>query len=290
VSRLGIFVDRKTLASAEQLQALIRCRDVAEEMGHTTEFIFPVDIRKIPAMDALFIRARTDPMNVTYVASRMAESAGIPVIDDPSSIRICSDKVNMYSRLMNAGVALPKTLFLPRRDLSETRAEEIFAELGSPLVVKEPSTSFSLRVEKVGSAAGFLQVAHRFFKLSDWIVVQQYVESMYDWRVGVLSGEFLYACKYIIPGSTFKIQASVNGHIVYCGVESVAREQVPPRVLQLGVEAAKAVGSGLYGVDIKNGGRNACVIEVNDNPSLESGEDDQYPRVYHEILHYLLET
>lgn len=290
MSRVGIFVDRKTLASAEQLQALIRCRDAAEEMGHTTEFIFPVDMRKIPAMDALFIRARTDPMNVTYVASRIAESAGIPVIDDPASIRICSDKVNMYSRLMHEGVALPKTLFLSRRDLSEARAEEIFLELGTPLVVKEPSTSFSLRVEKVDSASGFLQVAHRFFKLSDRIVVQQYVESMYDWRVGVLSGEFLYACKYIIPGSTFKIQDSVNGHVVYCGVESVARERVPSRVIQLGVEAGKAIGSGLYGVDIKNGNGKACVIEVNDNPSLEGGEDDRYPRVYHEILHYLLET
>ena len=38
-------------------------------MGHDVDFIFPVDINKIPKMDALFIRARTDPMNVTYVAA-----------------------------------------------------------------------------------------------------------------------------------------------------------------------------------------------------------------------------
>ena len=73
MSRLGIFVDRKTLSNSEQLNALIRCRDVAEKMGHDVDFIFPVDINKIPKMDALFIRARTDPMNVTYVAARMAE-------------------------------------------------------------------------------------------------------------------------------------------------------------------------------------------------------------------------
>jgi hypothetical protein len=41
MSRLGIFVDRKTLASAEQLTALIHCRDVAEGMGHDVDFIFP---------------------------------------------------------------------------------------------------------------------------------------------------------------------------------------------------------------------------------------------------------
>ena len=96
MSQLGIFVDRKTLSNSEQLNALIRCRDVAEGMGHDVDFIFPVDINKIPKMDALFIRARTDPLNVTYVASRMASFHGIPVLDDPRSIQICSDKVNMY--------------------------------------------------------------------------------------------------------------------------------------------------------------------------------------------------
>jgi len=184
MSRLGIFVDRKTLSSAEQLNALIRCRDTAEEMGHGAEFIFPVDIRKIPQMDGLFIRARTDPMNVTYVASRMASFAGIPVIDDPSSIQICSDKVNMYSCLMQHGVKIPRTIFVSQRAFSPERAREIFEDLGSPLIVKEPSTSFSLRVEKVTDPAGLVQVARRYFKMSDWIVAQEFVESTYDWRVG----------------------------------------------------------------------------------------------------------
>ncbi len=83
MSKLGIFVDRKTLSSSSQLMALVKIRDVAESMGHTAEFIFPVDIKRIPKLDALFIRANTDPMNITYVAARMAQMYGIPVIDDP---------------------------------------------------------------------------------------------------------------------------------------------------------------------------------------------------------------
>jgi len=288
--RLGIFVDRKTLSSAEQLNALIRCRDAAEEMGHGAEFIFPVDIRKIPQVDGLFIRARTDPMNITYVASRMAAFAGIPVIDDPESIQVCSDKVHMYARLMREGVEIPRTHFLSYRELTPARARQVFDELGSPLVVKEPSTSFSLRVEKVQGPAELLQVARRYFKLSDWVVAQEYVESTYDWRVGVLRGRFLYACKYIIPSQTFKIQDSVNGHVVYCGVESVPPALVPPAVIDLGIRAGRAIGNGLYGVDIKEGPDGPCVIEVNDNPSLEGGEDTAYPHVYREIVHTLLET
>jgi glutathione synthase/RimK-type ligase-like ATP-grasp enzyme len=289
MSRLGIFVDRKTLSSAEQLHALIRCRDVAEEMGHSAEFLFPVDIRKIPVMDALFIRARTDPLNVTYVASRMAESNGIPVIDDPDSIRICSDKINMYSRLLQKGVPVPRTLFLSRTDLTLPRIREIFEAIGSPLILKEPSTSFSLRVEKVQDPGGFLQVAKRFFRMSDWIVVQQFVESRYDWRVGVLNGELLYACKYTIPDTTFKIQDSVNGHVVYCAVESIPADQAPAQVIATGIAAARAIGTGLYGVDLKSSNGDCTVIEVNDNPSLEGGEDDRYPDVYRTIIAHLLE-
>ncbi|HSQ93249.1 MAG TPA: ATP-grasp domain-containing protein [Methanoregula sp.] len=287
MSRLGIFVDRKTLASAEQLTALIHCRDVAEGMGHDVDFLFPVDIRKIPKLDALFIRARTDPMNVTYVAAQMAALYGIPVIDDPASIRICSDKINMYSHLEKENVPIPKTIFLSKNDLSEERVVRLFEELGTPIIVKEPSTSFSLRVEKVNDISGFFQVARRFIKLSDWIVAQQYIESRYDWRVGVLGGELLYACKYTIPSVTFKIQASVNGHVVYCGVESVPENAIPPHVVRLGIDAAQAVGNGLYGVDIKNNNGDAYVIEVNDNPSLESGEDGHYPNVYEKIVTHL---
>jgi glutathione synthase/RimK-type ligase-like ATP-grasp enzyme len=267
MSKLGIFVDRKTMSNSEQLNALIRCRDVGEEMGHHIDFIFPVDINRIPAMDALFIRARTDPMNITYVAARMAGFHNIPVVDDHKSIRICSDKINMYSHLIKKQVAIPKTIFLSKQDLTVESVTRLFDTLGTPLIIKEPSTSFSLRVEKVSDIASFFQVARRFIRMSDWIVVQQYVESKYDWGVGVLDGKLLYVCKYTIPSVTFKIQASVNGHIVYCGVESVPEAEVPPHIISLGIEAANAIGHGLYGVDIKNNNGDACVIEVNDNPS-----------------------
>jgi len=287
MSRLGIFVDRKTLSNSEQLNALIRCRDVAEGMGHDVDFIFPVDISRIPGMDAIFIRARTDPMNVTYVAARMASFYGIPVIDDPHSIQICSDKVNMYSHLIKKHVSMPRTIFLSKYDVTVEEVTRLFDELGSPLIVKEPSTSFSLRVEKVHDIAEFFRVARRFIRLSDWIVVQQYIESRYDWRVGVIGGQLLYACKYTIPSDTFKIQASVNGHLVYCGVESVTPDKVPPHVIRLGIDAANAIENGLYGVDIKNNNGDASVIEVNDNPSIESGEDDCYPHVFEQIVSHL---
>ncbi|MDD1670995.1 MAG: hypothetical protein LUQ67_06780, partial [Methanomicrobiales archaeon] len=108
------------------------------------------------------------------------------------------------------------------------------------------------------------------------------------WRVGVLGGEPLYACQYIIPQETFKIQATVNGHIVYCAVRSRPLGEVPRPVLDIAVRAAEAVGGGFYGVDIKDREGTPFVIEVNDNPSLEGGEDEHSPGLYKKIIGHLL--
>jgi glutathione synthase/RimK-type ligase-like ATP-grasp enzyme len=288
LGNLGVFVDRQTLGNAEQLTALLRIRDTTEQMGHSLSFIFPVDIKRIARLDGLFIRSRTDPMNISFVAAKMAEFHDIPVIDDPDSIQICSDKINMYLHMMQKGVPIPETLFLQKKEITPVQARETLEHLGIPVIVKEPSTSFSARVEKVETVPDFLRVAKRFIKLSDWIVAQAFVESQFDWRVGVLNGKVLYACKYIIPTESFKIQATVNGHIVYCAVKSVPLERVPDRIVEVALKAAGAVGAGLYGVDIKEKDEQVYVIEVNDNPSLESGEDEYYPLIYEKIIKHLL--
>ena len=131
MSKLGIFVDRKTLSSSSQLMALVKIRDVAESMGHTAEFIFPVDIKRIPKLDALFIRANTDPMNVTYVAARMAQMYGVPVVDDPNSIQICADKINMYMHLMKKNVSMPRTRFLKKKELDADAGPAALRRVGN---------------------------------------------------------------------------------------------------------------------------------------------------------------
>jgi glutathione synthase/RimK-type ligase-like ATP-grasp enzyme len=228
-------------------------------------------------------------MNVAFVAAKMAALHNIPVIDDPTSIQICADKINMYYHLMKNHVTIPRTEFLSRKDITEVRGQQLLDEWGTPLVLKEPSTCFSARVEKSKDAKEFVHIGRRFSHMSDWIVAQEFIRSCYDWRIGVLGGQLLYACKYIIPKDSFKIQAQVEGHLVYCHTESVPMEKIPTEVLETGLKAGRSIGNGLYGVDLKECEGKVYVIEVNDNPSLESGEDSCYPDVYHKIVHRLLE-
>lgn len=289
MGKLGIFVDRQTLSSTVQLTSLIKFREEAENLGHEAYFLFPKEIKKISGLDALFIRSRTDSMNISYAAARLAELNGIPVIDDSNSIRICSDKINMYLHLMKKEVPMPKTIFMKKGEVTLENLEKVFKIFNPPMILKEPSTSFSARVERVYTKEEFIKVSRRFIKLSDWFVVQEFIDSKFDWRVGVLNGEFLYACKYIIPNKTFKIQDSVDGHLVYCEVESIPKDQVPEEVINLGIKAANSIGNGLYGVDIKESQNGPYVIEVNDNPSLDGGEDKSYPDIYEKIINYLMQ-
>jgi len=57
--------------------------------------------------------------------------------------------------------------------------------------------------------------------------------------------------------------------------EPLAAEAAPRGVVRTALRAARLFGDGLYGVDLKQLGKQFCVIEVNDNPSIEAGVEDQ---------------
>src|ERR1700761_8328744 len=62
--------------------------------------------------DALFIRMTTYPDGVAYQLACWAEAAGIPVIDDPESIRVCTDKAEFTRRMQARGISMPRTKVL----------------------------------------------------------------------------------------------------------------------------------------------------------------------------------
>ena len=65
---------------------------------------------------------------------------------------------------------------------------------------------------------------------------------------------------------------------------------MPRSVLRHGLRAAKTMGDGLYGVDLKQLGGRVVVTEVNDNPNLDAGcedallGDELYNRIIGELL------
>jgi glutathione synthase/RimK-type ligase-like ATP-grasp enzyme len=60
------------------------------------------------------------------------------------------------------------------------------------------------------------------------------------------------------------------------GFDTMPTYEVPKPVLEAAVRATQLIGDGLYGVDVKQSGDRAVVIEVNDNPSIDRGVEDKF--------------
>ena len=126
---LAIFIEKYTINRSSEFEALMRYRAAAEEMGHRADYLFRRELRKIPKYDAVLIRALTDPLNSSFVAARIAELNGKPVIDDSRSIIVCCDKIHMYRRLMAASVPIPRTRFCRREEITAARGVKPAAKL-----------------------------------------------------------------------------------------------------------------------------------------------------------------
>jgi glutathione synthase/RimK-type ligase-like ATP-grasp enzyme len=62
--------------------------------------------------------------------------------------------------------------------------------------------------------------------------------------------------------------------------------EAPEQVVAMAVRAANLIGRGLYGVDLKQVDGRVHLIEVNCNPNIDAGNEDQVlgEALYREIL------
>jgi glutathione synthase/RimK-type ligase-like ATP-grasp enzyme len=251
-------------------KALAQFVEAGEQMGIRCELIDKSGAGRIAEFDALFIRETTYVNHHTYRMARRAAAEGMVVIDDPQSIVRCTNKVFLAETLSRAKLATPRTLVLAREN-----AVEGLRSLGFPCVLKQPDSSFSAGVSRVDSDDGLDDLLDAQFEHTDLIVAQEYMPTDFDWRIGVLAGRPLFACRYgMAPGHWQIVDHRVGSSEKYGDHETLSVDKVPGDVVKLAVKAAGLMGNGLYGVDLKVAGGRPMVIEVNDNPNIDSGVED----------------
>jgi hypothetical protein len=183
--KIGCFVEKYNFHTKEEAGAVEAFKRTAEAKGHLFDYLFKPDLNRIGEYDAIFIRATTDPMNTAYVVSRTAEALGKVVIDDPHSIRVCSSKVVLDDLFKQNSIPSPRSLLFDG-DYGPENLRHIFENLGFPVVLKAPYTKFSSHVEKASNEAEFRDISARYLRNAIPIVLQEFMPSGFDWRVGVL--------------------------------------------------------------------------------------------------------
>ena len=243
----------------------------AKAVGMDPEIISKDDYGRLAEFDALFIRETTYVNHHTYRFSRRAAAEGLVVIDDPDSILKCTNKVYMHELFDRHGVNAPRTMVV-----HEDNMDEVIARIGLPCVLKRPDSSFSKGVTKALTADELRTKLTAFLDDSELALAQEWVPSDFDWRVGVLDRKPLFVCKYHMAKGHWQIvSVDKQGEKDFGRVEAMYIEDAPAPVTALAVRAANLVGDGFYGVDVKEVNGRYMVMEVNDNPSVDAGYEDQ---------------
>ncbi|WP_136067563.1 RimK family protein [Modicisalibacter radicis] len=286
---LAILVDPKEALPPSNRSALKQFIRAGRRLGIDVSLITKRDEGRLAEFDALFIRETTSLDHHTYRMARRAEHEGLVVIDDPRSILRCTNKVYLHALLGARGVPAPDGLLLYRDDLK--RLPEKAAGLQFPMVLKVPDGAFSRGVVKIASAEALQQEATRLFESSALLLLQEWLPTDYDWRIGVLDGQVLYASRYYMARGHWQIYDHSRGKTRSGGFTTHAPEDVPKPVIKAALKATRLIGNGLYGVDIKQVGDRVVVIEINDNPNLDAGVEDLVlgPRLYDKVMEVFLE-
>lgn len=292
VADLAILIDEKEELPPSDEKAIDRFLKACRRNDVFCEIITKNDYHRINEFDGLFIRSTTSIDNFTFDFVKKAESEGLIVIDDSISILRCTNKIYMNNKMERAKIPVIPGIFVSKNNIEAI--EEAIEDYGFPLICKVPDGSFSLGVKKVKNREDLELTLKEMFTKSSLILIQKYLPTDFDWRIGVLNNEPLFACKYFMSRGHWQIynhEKDQNGNDFAGAAKTYNMMDVPPKVLKYALKASKIVGPGLYGVDLKeleNG--EVYVVEVNDNPNIDSGVEDKINTnfIYDKIIQYFI--
>jgi len=118
--------------------------------------------------------------------------------------------------------------------------------------------------------------AMQMLEKSELIIAQEFLPTEYDWRIGVLEHRALFACRYYMAKKHWQIiRRDRSGRKHEGRADTLHVEQAPQDMIRLAIKATRSIGAGFYGVDIKQIKDKFYVIEVNDNPNVDVGVEDE---------------
>lgn len=288
---LAILHDPEEKFPPSNKQAINKLLELAKKMDIHAELITEEDATRLMEFDALFIRTTTSLNHYTFHLSQLAAQNGMAVIDDPVSIIRCTNKVYLKELFEKEKIPAPVSTLIFRSNTNTY--EDIVEQVGTPFVLKIPDGSFSIGMKKVSNEMECKEALDLLFDKSAILLAQEFTPTEFDWRIGILNGEPLYACKYFMAKNHWQIYCHYASGRSRCGlVETIPIYQVPRKVLETALKAASFIGKGLYGVDMKVVNDRPVVIEINDNPSLDHGLEDAVlgDELYYRLLNHFGRT
>jgi ribosomal protein S6--L-glutamate ligase len=183
------------------------------------------------------------------------QARGIPVLNPPAAVETCVDKYLASARLEAAGLRVPPTAVCQHADA----ALEAFALLGGDVVVKPLFGSEGRGMVRVSDPELAWRTFRTLERTQSVLYLQQFIPHPgWDLRAFVLGDRVLTAMRRRANGD-WRTNVAQGG--------SGEAVELEPRLQQLALAAAAAVGAPICGVDLLPGPNGEWyVLEVNAVP------------------------
>ena len=268
------------LASNPNLYSNKRLMEAGEERGHDMHFInisqcyMNISANKpevyyrggelLEGVDAVIPRIK--PAMTFYGCSltRQFKSTGAYCLNGAIAISVSRDKLRSLQLLSDHGVPMPVTSFAN----SPTDTSDIIKMVGgAPLVIKllEGTQGKGVVLAETNKAAE--SVINAFKSLRANILVQEFIKEAQgkDLRCFVIDGKVVGSIQREAAEGEFRANLHLGGKA--SSVKTTAEER------KIAINAAKAMGLKVAGVDIIRSKSGPKVLEINSSPGLEGIED-----------------
>lgn len=234
----------------------------------------------IPAFDAIVPRIGASVTDYGCSVVRQFEMMGVFTTAKSQAIMRSRNKLRSLQVLSKAGVGLPKTVIANHPKNGDiTRLISLVG--GPPVVIKllEGTQGIGVVLAETNKAAK--STIEAFYGLKKHVLVQEFIAEAKgsDIRAFVVGGRVVGAMKRQGVDGEFRSNIHRGGNAMAV--------QLTPAEEQTAIDAARALGLKVAGVDMLPSDRGPLIMEVNSSPGLEGIETASGLDIADQIISYI---
>jgi ribosomal protein S6--L-glutamate ligase len=238
--------------------------------------------QKIEGIDAIIPRIGASVTFYGTAVVRQFELMGAFSAVTSQAIVRSRDKLRSLQILSKNGLGMPKTAFT---NFSKGGEKQLIEQVsGAPVIIKLLEGTQGLGVVLAETKKAAQSVVEAFHGLKARIIVQEYIKEAKgaDIRAFVVNGKVVGAMKR--QGAEGEFRSNLHRG----GVATVIKLSRAEK--QAALNAAKALGLDVAGVDLLQSDRGPLILEVNSSPGLEGIEGATGINVAAEIIKFIEES
>lgn len=267
------------LSRKRRLYSTRRLADAARALGHEARVVdtLAIDLlvengaprlyhqgRELPTPHLVVPRIGASITSYGLAVVNQIEGMGIPVLNGAEAIARSRDKLRCLQILAQAGIPVPRTVMMRRRDHLDEALERIG---GLPVIVKLLRGSQGIGVMLAQSHEELTSTLDTFWTLDQEILLQEFIAESRgrDIRALVVGDRVVGAMR-----RTARVEGEFRSNLHRGGKGS--RVELDAAYEKVAVEAARVVGLEVAGVDLLESAKGPKVAEINSSPGLRGIE------------------